>query len=153
VAGYPALAGSFWLAGPGVLACVLLSVGLLLRWHDAVTAALVLAAGAYAAFLLLAERDAIDTAAPLVAAALVGVAELSHWSLERGPSREPAALVVRRALRLAFVGLGAVLFSTLVLLASYAEVGKGLAVEAAGLAAALGVLALLAFVAWWRGRV
>lgn len=152
VVAYPALAGSAWLAAPGIAACLFLAVGLLLRWQDAVTAALVLAGGAYAAFLLLAERSSIDAAAPLVAGGLIVVAELSHWSLERGPAGEPRELIVRRVLRLVFGAFAGVFLSTVVLLASYADVGRGLAVEAAGLAGALAALSLLALIAWRQGR-
>ena len=90
----------------------------------------------------------LDTQAPLVAGALLAVAELAYWSLElRGPVVDEAGTYLRRiallaTLVLGVVGLGAIMLT----LVEVVEAG-GIAVDILGAAAALGALALLALAA------
>jgi hypothetical protein len=91
------------------------------------------------------EGDALDLRAPLVAAALLAVAELGYWSLElRGAvADEPGAYLRRLALLAA--ELAGVTTAGVVLLAIVQGVETGgTAVDLLGAAAAVGALALLA---------
>jgi len=130
-----------------VVALVVLAAGLVLSLPVAIPAAVALLGAEYVAILGF-ESDTIDTRAPLVAGALLAVAELGYWSLElRVPVVDEAGTYVRRiallaTLLLGVVGLGAVVLT----LVEVVEAG-GIAVDIAGAAAALGALALLALAA------
>lgn len=129
------------------MAAALLVAGLVLRRTVAIPVALALLAAPYVVVLAF-EVDALDERAPVVAAALLAVAELAYWSLElRGTLADEPGTYLRRASLLALLVVGTVLGGTAIL-ALVAQVGaRGAAVDAAGAAAALGALALLAVAA------
>jgi hypothetical protein len=88
----------------------------------------------------------VDARAPLVAAAFFTAAELSFWSIERRNWRSEARVVIRRLALIAAAGLTtAIVGGLLLLVASGRRVGTGQ--EAAGVAAAVLTLAVIAFLA------
>ncbi len=131
----------------GATAAALLALGLVVRVALAVPVAVALLGAAYVT-LVGVEGDALDVRAPLVAAALLAVAELAYWSLElRGAvADEPGAYLRRLALIAAeLAGVTAV---GVVLLAVVDGVESGgAAIDALGAVAAVGVLTLLALAA------
>ena len=130
-----------------VSALAVLAVGLVLNLSATIPATIVLLGAEYATILGF-ESDALDPRAPLVAGALLAVAELAYWSLElRGPVVDEAGTYLRRVALLAMllvsvVGLGDVLLT----LVEVVEAG-GVAVDILGAVAALGTLALLGLAA------
>jgi hypothetical protein len=125
------------------LALVALGAGLLFRRPAAIPAALVLLGGGYG-LLLAAEDVSLDRRAALIATALLLVSELAYWSLElrSGIVDEPGSYLRRVAL-LALLALGAAALAG-GLLALVDVTGRGgLAVEIAGVGAALAVLLVL----------
>ena len=104
-------------------------------------------AGAYTA-LLGHEVDGLDTRAPVVAAALFGVAELAYWSLElRGAVADEPGTYFRRAALLALMLAGVVAIGIALLAVVEAVSAGGLAVELVGAAAAVAAVALVALAA------
>ena len=134
---------TLFLGGAGALL-----LGLVLsRGHDELLgSALLLLAAAYVLGLLVG-RHSLDQAAPLVGTALLLCAELATWSLEQRfrVALEPALRLQRvRAIGLlAFAGLAAASF---VLVVAATSIGGGLAWSMLGSAAAVGAIALAAFV-------
>lgn len=130
-----------------VAAALLLAAGLALRIALAIPVAVAILGTEYAA-LLGFEGEALDTRAPVVAAALLAVSELGYWSLElRRPVADEAGTSLRRLALLAVL-LAAVLGLGVVLLALVeAMAAGGPAVDLLGAAAAIGALALLALAA------
>lgn len=134
---------TLFLGGAGALL-----LGLVLsRGHDELLgSALLLLAAAYILGLLVGHHS-LDQAAPLIGAALLLCAELATWSLEFRfrVALEPALRLqrVRAVGLLAFSGLAA---ASLVLAVAATSVGGGLAWSLLGSAAAVGAIALAAFV-------
>jgi hypothetical protein len=123
---------------------VLVVAGLVFGVPPAIPVAVALLGAAYVALLGL-EGDALDLRAPLVAAALLAVAELGYWSLElRGAiADEPGAYLRRLALLAA--QLAGVTTAGVVLLAVVEGVETGgPAIDVLGAVGAIGALALLA---------
>ncbi len=120
-----------------------LVVVLLVGLPQLVVAAAALVGGAYAASLAI-EADGVDLAAPLVAAGLLLSCELAFWAHElRTTSPDEPGLRGLRAAWLSLLTLGALgMGAGLVTLVDVARV-DGLAVEAAGAVAALGVAVVL----------
>jgi hypothetical protein len=131
----------------GVTAAVVLAIGLVLRFAPVVPVAVALLGAAYVA-LLGFERETIDTHAPLLAAALLCLAELAYWSLElRGEVTDEPGAYLRRVALLA-AQLAGVTTAGVILLAIVEGVEAGGAViDVLGAVAALGTLALLALAA------
>ncbi len=127
----------------GALAVTLLVLALATRWSPLLACALIAFGGEYAAFLLLSS-GAVDARAPVVAAALLVVAELGYWSLERGIPAAPLRVVLRRLAMLLALASASVPVGILVLAASGASLGRGLVLEAAGVAAAAAAVAFVA---------
>jgi len=123
---------------------VLLAAGLAFRVALALPVAVAILGSEYVA-LLGFEGDALDTRAPVVAAALLAVAELGYWSLDlRRPVADEAGTSLRRLGVLAAL-LGGVLALGVVLLTLVEAVSTGgPAVDLLGAVAAVGALALLA---------
>jgi len=96
--------------------------------------------------------DAIDRESPVVAAVFLLTAELAWWSLDLRVSALPSALLVRRVLILAGATLGALLAGAAVLATARVEPDGGVLLIAAGAAAAIGALALVAALAARAGR-
>lgn len=127
-----------------LLALAVLTGGLVLRLAVAIPTALVMLGAEYAAIVGF-EADALDTRAPLVAAALLALAELAYWSLElRGPVLDEAGTYLRRIALLATLVVGAVAFGAAVLAIVEVAAAGGVVVDVLGAAAALGAVALLA---------
>ena len=130
-----------------VVALTVLAAGLALSISVAVPVAIGLLGAEYVAILGF-ETDVLDTQAPLVAGALLAVAELAYWSLElRTLVVDEAGTYLRRiallaTLVLGVVGIGAVMLTLVELVAA-----GGIAVDILGAVAALGALALLALAA------
>jgi hypothetical protein len=139
-------------ASLGGTAAALLAAGLLTRIAVAVPVAVALLGAAYVA-LLGFEGEALDVRAPLVAAALLAVAELGWWSLElrAAVADEPGAYLRRIALLAA--QLAGVTAAGVVLLAIVEGVeAGGPAIDVLGAVAAVGALALLAVAARGSSR-
>lgn len=138
-------------AALGVLGTLVLAAGIAFRFAPAVPGAVALLGAAYV-LLLGFERDTLDVQAPLVAAALLAVAELAYWAteLDGAVADEPGTYLRRGAilalLLLATVGLGAALLALVGAVAA-----GGLAFDLLGVGAAVGALALVALAA--RGTV
>ena len=130
-----------------VVALTVLAAGLALRISVTIPAAIAVLGAEYIAILGF-ETDMLHTHAPLVAGALLAVAELAYWSLElRGPVVDESGTYLRRIALLATLVLGVVGVGAIMLtLVEVVEAG-GIAVDILGAAAALGALALLALAA------
>jgi hypothetical protein len=126
---------------------VLLAAGLAARWSGALTVGIALL-GTQQAVRLALGHDALDEWAPLLGAALLLCAELAWWSIEpRIPAWSQPGLALRRvatilALCLVGAGLGAVL-----LVAAGSSLSGGVPLELAGVVAATGAVAVVAYVA------
>jgi hypothetical protein len=130
-----------------VVALTVLAAGLALRLPVTVPLAIAVLGAEYVAILGF-EADALDTQAPLVAGALLAIAELAYWSLElRGAVVDEAGTYLRRVALLAtlvvgVVGVGAIMLTLVEVIAA-----GGIAVDILGAAAAFGALGLLALAA------
>jgi hypothetical protein len=106
--------------------------------------AVALAGAEYTAFLVIRERS-IDGYAPIYGAGLLLVAELAYWSIDERVPTLPGDGVTSRRTTLVLTGcLAAGGVGGLILAMSEASVSGGLWLEALGVAAAVGTLALLA---------
>jgi hypothetical protein len=130
-----------------VVALAVLAGGLVLSLPIAVPVAIALLGSEYVAILGF-EMDALDTRAPLVAGALIAVAELAYWSLElRGGVVDEEGTYLRRIALLATLVLGVVGLGAGVLALVEAFAADGIAVDILGAGAALGAVALVALAA------
>jgi hypothetical protein len=90
----------------------------------------------------------IDQYAPLLAGALLVIAELAYWSLElRSRTQDGERLTERRAGLIASLGIGAVALGGLVLAATSVQLGTGISADLVGVAAAVAALAVVATLA------
>jgi hypothetical protein len=131
--------------GVGVAGCVLMAVALVTRRPSALPAGLAGAGAAYGLFLSL-RTGAVDPRAPAVATALFVAAELGFWACERSSARVVRAVLIRRIAWLAVGALLTALVGSLVL-GLTTGVGGGVALEAAGVAAATLTVAAIAVLA------
>ena len=130
-----------------IVALAVLVAGLVLSLPVTVPAAVALLGAEYIG-LLAFDADALDARAPLVAGALLAVAELAYWSLDlRGLVTDEAGTHLRRIAFLALLVLGVIGVGAVVLTLVEAIAAGGVAVDVLGAAAALGALALLALAA------
>lgn len=121
------------------LSMLFLVVGLLGRWGPVVQAALALAIGQYAGYLL--ELGEFDSLAPLYAGGIFVAGELAYDALEsRGAHGGRVGTI-------ALLGLAAAGVALLFLGVAAASSG-GFGVEVAGVAAAAAALAIVARLAW-----
>ena len=135
------------LASAGALGLVGFVYGLARARAWAVPWAVVVFGGAYAASLFLPERG-VDELAPFVAAAFLLLAELSYWTMElRRPLGPFPGLLERRAMVIATATVGAVLVGALALAATAVQVGGGVLADLLGVVAAIGALAIVAWLA------
>jgi hypothetical protein len=131
------------------LACAALSLALLLgglasRSPQAIGLALTALAGDYAV-LFATNGTAIDELTPAYAAGFVLVAELAFWSIERRiPAWSEPALLDRRLGYLVATCLGATMLAAVAVVAASVARGGGVWLEAAGVVAAIGAVALVA---------
>jgi hypothetical protein len=129
----------------GAAAVFLLAVGLALGRGAAVPWAIVGLGVAYAATL---EGDELDGRVPLYAAGLLVTAELGYWALQlRDGARDEAGMAVRRLIGLLIAAAAAVVAGSLLVAVAHVPLRGGLAVEAIGLLAAIGALAILTLAA------
>ena len=134
-------------AAAGLTALLLLAAGLTLRIAPALPVAVAILGSEYVA-LLGFEGEALDTRAPVVAAALLAVAELGYWSLElRRPVADEAGTSLRRLGLLAALLVGVLALGVVLLALVEAVSAGGPAVDLLGAAAAIGAVALLALAA------
>jgi hypothetical protein len=134
---------TLFLGGAGA---VLLGL-VLARGHDELLGSALLLLGAAYVLGLLVGRHSLDDAAPLVGAALLLSAELATWSLEARlrVALEPA-LRLQRARAVGLLVFAGLAVSSLVLVVAATSIGGGLAWTMLGSAAAVGAIALAAFV-------
>ena len=139
------------MAFPAGAALFLVGAGVLLRAAAFLPWGLASCTGAYAAGLL-ASSAGIDLLSPLFAAGLLLAAELAYWSVEERTGRETIEVLARRLGVVLLLALGTALVGSLLLAAAQARPVGGPAVLALGVAAAVGILALLARLARAPGR-
>lgn len=129
------------------LAVLLLAAGLASRIALAVPVAVLLLGVEYVA-LLGFEGEALDVRAPLVAGAMLAVAELGYWSLElRGEVADEPGTYPRRLALLAGLLVAVTTFGAVLLAIVEAVQADGPAVDLLGAAAAVVALLLLALAA------
>jgi hypothetical protein len=121
---------------------VLMAFALATRWRTVFPFGIALVGASYGAFLAL-RNGSVDGWAPAVAAALFVAAELGYWSLERSPSRSERTVVLRRLAGLAGAAVVTALVGSFVLVVATGAAG-GVALEAAGVAAAILAVAFIA---------
>jgi hypothetical protein len=132
-------------AGVGAAGVLLVALAVAGRWPSLLPLGLVGVGAAYAVYLSL-HTGSVDPWAPLVAAALFVAAELAYWSTERQEGRADRAVLVRRISFLALGALGTAILGGVLLIVAGGDSG-GVALEAAGIVAAVVLLALIAFLA------
>jgi hypothetical protein len=113
---------------------------LLATWEDGLVAGPAALLVAYT-ISLTGGRQPLSLSAPLVAAALLAVVDLSSWSLELREGSEQQPLAHLRTLTLLIIA--ALASSLLVLITAGAAIGGGIAVLGLGAAAAFGLFGLL----------
>jgi hypothetical protein len=128
----------------GLVAVLALVLALVTRYAGVLPWAVALAGAEYAAFLAI-RGGSIDSWAPVYGAGLLLVSELAYWAIEipvRGPSGE--GLTFRRTTLVICACVAAGGVGGLILAMADLSVRGGLWLEALGIAAAVGSLALLA---------
>jgi hypothetical protein len=129
----------------GAVAVLLLALGVLAALPSLIPWPIVLLAGEYAWSL---GGGGVHMLSPLVAGALLVIAELAYWSLElRSRTHDAVRLIERRAGLIAALGIGAVAVGGLVLAATSVPLGTGITPDLVGVAAAVGALAVVATLA------
>jgi hypothetical protein len=128
--------------GVGVTGGALMAFALATRWRSAFPLGLALVGASYGVFLAV-RNGAVDEWAPAVAAALFAAGELGYWSLERSPSQSERSVVVRRLAGIVGGVVVTALVGSLVLVVATGASG-GVALEAAGVAAAVLAVAAIA---------
>ena len=128
--------------GIGAVGGVVIAFAFATRWRSAFPFGLALVGASYGVFLAV-RNGTVDRWAPAVAAALFVAAELGYWSLERSPSRSEGAVLLRRAGGVLGAAVVTALVGTLVLVVATGVAG-GIALEAAGVAAAVLAVAAIA---------
>ena len=132
------------MAPAAALGIALLLLGLTTIWPGAIGWAALPPAMAYVLSLYLGGRS-LDLGAGMLGGALLLMVELGALSLElRGAVRLRGPLIARRLGVLAALGLGTVLLSYLLLLLAETPLAGGVPLTAVGLAAAVGVVAMIA---------
>jgi hypothetical protein len=137
-------------AALGGLGLFVTALALVTGWAAALPWGFVAVGAAYALFLSL-RPGTVDGRAPMVAAALFVAAELSYWSIERRSWPSEGQVVARRLALLVSAGLAAALVGGLLLLLA-SERGNGIGQEAAGIAAAVLTLLVIAALARRSGQ-
>jgi hypothetical protein len=118
------------------------AIALVSRWSAILPFGFVGVGAAYAIFLSL-RPGTVDARAPLVAAAFFIAAELSFWSIERRGWRSEWNVIGRRLALLVSAGLATAIAGGLLLLIA-SERRSGIGQEAAGVAAAVLTLSVIA---------
>lgn len=128
--------------GVGVVGCLLMALALFTRWKSTLPFGLALVGASYGVFLAI-HNGAVDQWAPAVAAALFVAAELGFWSLERSPSHGERVVLLRRLAGLSGGAVVSALAGSLILVIATGASG-GVGLEAAGVAAAVLAVAVIA---------
>jgi hypothetical protein len=90
----------------------------------------------------------VDQWSPLYAAALLGIAELAYWSIElRGRTHDAERLNERRASLIVVLALVTIVCGGVVLAATAVPIGRGVAIDLLGAAAAVAAVAVIAAIA------
>jgi hypothetical protein len=126
----------------GCAGLLVTAVALLGRWAVLLPWGFVGVGAGYAVFLNL-RPGAVDARAPLVAAAFFIGAEFCFWSIERRSWRSEGQVIGRRLALLFSAGLATAIVGGLLLLVTSGR-GIGVGYEAAGVAAAVLTLAVIA---------
>jgi hypothetical protein len=126
----------------GCAGLLVTGVALLGRWAVLLPWGFVGVGAGYAVFLSL-RPGAVDARAPLVAAAFFIGAEFCFWSIERRSWRSEGQVIGRRLALLFSAGLATAIVGGLLLLVTSGR-GIGVGYEAAGVAAAVLTLAVIA---------
>ncbi len=127
-----------------VLGLVLLLPALVLRRAGFIGPALALVGAGYAVSVA-GRGDSADQLVVVIAPLLLVGAELGYWAVESPPSvRDEPLLVFRRLASVTALALLAAAVAAFLLASSELALGGGIALLAAGVAAATGVLALVA---------
>jgi len=127
--------------GAAAAAAVVLAVGLALRRPFVVPLAVLALGGGYATALGI-DGGPLDGRAPVVAAALLVVAELGYWSLElRDAVADEAGAHLRRIGLLSALALGTLAVGSGLL--AVVDAGGGVRFEALGAVAAVAALAIV----------
>jgi hypothetical protein len=141
------------LVAVGVLAVLVLLLGLAVRWSAALVAGIAVL-GAQQAVRLALGSHGLDAWTPLSAGALLLVAELAWWSIEpRVPAWAESGLAARRLARVVFTCAGASIVAALVLVVAGAPLSGGVGLELVGVLAAAAALGVVAHVAHSRSAV
>jgi hypothetical protein len=131
--------------GVGAFGVVLAAVAVVARRPSVFPVGLAGVGASYGTFLGL-KSGALDRWTPLIAAALFVAAELGFWALEPRAARGEAIVVARRVLGFGGAALVTALVAVLVLALTSGVTG-GVALEAAGVGAAVLTLATIALLA------
>jgi hypothetical protein len=126
----------------GSLAVALLALGIVLRWPSTIPWTIVLAGAGY---LTAREgKELVDGWAAVEGVLLLLAAELASWSIEHDQriQTEPA-LVIRRAVTLAALCLGALLVNVMLLGTAGVAASAGVLLAAVGVAAAVSAVAIV----------
>lgn len=137
-------------AGVGAAGIAVAGLALTLRWPRVLPLGIVGVGASYAAFAVLG-GPSVDGRAPFVAAAVFAAAETGFWSVEPSSARAPRVITVRRVGLIAAASLATALAGSVLLVVSAGTSG-GVALEAAGVAAAVTAAGVVAALAARAGR-
>ena len=129
----------------GVAGLVVTTVALVGGWPSILPVGLVGVGAAYAIFLAL-RSESVDPWAPFVAAALFAAAELAFTLLEPLSARPSRTLQARQLLTFGAGALATAIFGSALLLVA-GEGGSSVALDAAGILAAVALMAVVAALA------
>ena len=131
--------------GIGALGLVMVAAAFVGRWASLIPFAIAVVGAAYAVFLSV-RAETLDPYAAAVAAGIFLAAELAFWSLEPRAARAHRRVLLRRIASLALAVVATGLVAGSLLLVAGGTTG-GVALEAAGVAAAVALLAVVAVLA------
>ena len=130
------------LGAAGIVAVAALAAALAVRLPGLIAPALVVLGAEYAALFVLREAT-VDVRAPLYGAGFLIVAELSFAAVELRAGTPDPGLLPRRAAALTALALGGIVLGAVVLAAASVPLHGGIALEAVGVGAAVGLLLVL----------
>jgi hypothetical protein len=133
-------------AAIGGLGVALVLLGAVFGFAELLPVGIAFVGAEYGVYLALGD-DTVKLGVPLIAAALLASAELGYAALEPPLVPAPAWIRLKRAARSAALVVGGAAVSALVLFVSVADIGDTAGLRLVGLAAAIGAVALLAFLA------
>jgi hypothetical protein len=142
LAAYPAAAArrdELVIVGVGGVACIVVALGMAFRWWLVLAWGFALFGAEYAVFLRL-RADTADVRAPLVAAALLIAVEVAFDSIAPESGRREHSLIAAEVVAVVGAAVVTVLAGALLLVVA-GSATSGVALEAAGALAAVGVVA------------